>query len=257
MSTLNPPSVPAPARSTPSARAWKWPCRTWPTPNRRAAPTASRIAVAMWCSAAGGQSLRRHAWPGRPPSASRSRCGRRPDAVPPPLRSVASRCGRRRIRRAAERRHPGRNGRHAVGEPRLSGQPHGHRPDPRHGSEVAGAGEVSHGRYPSIDAVSAAITPPRRPAVPPPRRSQPRQLWRALGQADRLRRQVVAQAANNAVGRMLDGTGDVHDAMIALQRAELIAAADGAGAQQAGAGLPGHHADAGLRRLTVVTSRQS
>jgi flagellar hook-basal body complex protein FliE len=27
--------------------------------------------------------------------------------------------------------------------------------------------------------------------------------------------------ANQAVGRMLDGSGDVHDAMIALQRAEL------------------------------------
>jgi len=29
------------------------------------------------------------------------------------------------------------------------------------------------------------------------------------------------QAANTAVQGMLDGTGDVHDAMIALQRAEL------------------------------------
>ena len=29
------------------------------------------------------------------------------------------------------------------------------------------------------------------------------------------------QAANDAVQGMLDGTGDVHDAMIALQRAEL------------------------------------
>jgi flagellar hook-basal body complex protein FliE len=28
-------------------------------------------------------------------------------------------------------------------------------------------------------------------------------------------------AANDAVGRMLDGSGDVHDAMIALQRADL------------------------------------
>ena len=27
--------------------------------------------------------------------------------------------------------------------------------------------------------------------------------------------------ANTAVGRMLDGTGDVHEAMIALQRADL------------------------------------
>ena len=29
------------------------------------------------------------------------------------------------------------------------------------------------------------------------------------------------QAANSAVSRMLDGSGDVHEAMIALQRAEL------------------------------------
>ena len=29
------------------------------------------------------------------------------------------------------------------------------------------------------------------------------------------------QTANSAVSQMLDGTGDVHDAMIALQRAEL------------------------------------
>jgi flagellar hook-basal body complex protein FliE len=28
-------------------------------------------------------------------------------------------------------------------------------------------------------------------------------------------------AANDAVGRMLDGSGDVHDAMIALQQADL------------------------------------
>ena len=29
------------------------------------------------------------------------------------------------------------------------------------------------------------------------------------------------QAANDAVGKMVEGTGDVHDAMIALQRADL------------------------------------
>ena len=28
-------------------------------------------------------------------------------------------------------------------------------------------------------------------------------------------------SANDAVGRMVDGTGDVHDAMIALQRADM------------------------------------
>ena len=30
-----------------------------------------------------------------------------------------------------------------------------------------------------------------------------------------------SEAANAAIGRMLDGTGDVHTAMIALQRAEM------------------------------------
>jgi flagellar hook-basal body complex protein FliE len=31
-----------------------------------------------------------------------------------------------------------------------------------------------------------------------------------------------ANEANDAVGKMLDGTGEVHDAMIALQRADLM-----------------------------------
>ena len=31
-----------------------------------------------------------------------------------------------------------------------------------------------------------------------------------------------ANQANDAVGKMLDGTGDVHEAMIALQRADLM-----------------------------------
>jgi flagellar hook-basal body complex protein FliE len=31
-----------------------------------------------------------------------------------------------------------------------------------------------------------------------------------------------ANDANDAVGKMLDGSGDVHDAMIALQRADLM-----------------------------------
>ena len=30
------------------------------------------------------------------------------------------------------------------------------------------------------------------------------------------------QAANTAVGQMLDGTGDVHEAMIALQQADMM-----------------------------------
>jgi flagellar hook-basal body complex protein FliE len=33
--------------------------------------------------------------------------------------------------------------------------------------------------------------------------------------------EAAGAQANEAVGRMLDGSGDVHDAMIALQRADL------------------------------------
>jgi flagellar hook-basal body complex protein FliE len=33
--------------------------------------------------------------------------------------------------------------------------------------------------------------------------------------------EATGKEANAAVGRMIDGTGDVHEAMIALQRAEL------------------------------------
>ncbi len=33
--------------------------------------------------------------------------------------------------------------------------------------------------------------------------------------------ETSGQDANGAVGRMLDGSGEVHDAMIALQRAEM------------------------------------
>ena len=41
-------------------------------------------------------------------------------------------------------------------------------------------------------------------------------LTRLIGSVE-----ASGQEANAAVSRMLDGTGDVHDAMIALQRAEL------------------------------------
>ena len=54
------------------------------------------------------------------------------------------------------------------------------------------------------------------------------------------------EQANTAVGGMLDGTADVHDAMIALQRADLTLQFTRADSQQAGAGLPGNHADARL-----------
>ena len=32
----------------------------------------------------------------------------------------------------------------------------------------------------------------------------------------------TADAANDAVGKMLDGTGDVHEAMIAMQKADVM-----------------------------------
>ncbi len=44
---------------------------------------------------------------------------------------------------------------------------------------------------------------------------------RLARQADRRRRGDAAGDANTAVTGMLDKTGDVHDAMIALQRAEM------------------------------------
>jgi flagellar hook-basal body complex protein FliE len=48
----------------------------------------------------------------------------------------------------------------------------------------------------------------------------------APGFADTLTRMVTSVeqsggAANDAIGRMLDGSGDVHEAMIALQHADL------------------------------------
>jgi flagellar hook-basal body complex protein FliE len=56
--------------------------------------------------------------------------------------------------------------------------------------------------------------------------SSPATTTSVEGFGDALARLVTSteqsgDAANQAVGNMLDGSGDVHDAMIALQRAEL------------------------------------
>lgn len=73
-----------------------------------------------------------------------------------------------------------------------------------------------------IDHVLGGIqTPPLLPASPSQRGPSP-----AGGFAASFGKMVDAvegtnASANAAVGRMLDGSGDVHDAMIALQRADL------------------------------------
>lgn len=68
----------------------------------------------------------------------------------------------------------------------------------------------SIGSVPSIDAKPTAAVSPQE-----------------TGFGDALRKLVgavegSAGEANEAVGRMLDGTGDVHEAMIALQRADTM-----------------------------------
>ena len=227
------------------------PSRTWPTPSRRAAPTASRTAAATSCSTSDA---------GRSPSTTRSgsarrdrRQGRRrrrgPGAVPPPLRAVASGRGRRRLRRAAERRSVGRNGGHAGRRARLSGEPHRHRSDSRHWSQRAlELGEVS------VMAIDHVCTRPTSPASRRRRRRQhagsgtsARQSFGdGAQQARRRRSRGSATQANTAVDGMLDGTGRRarRDDRAAARRDD--AAADRADPQQAGAGVPGRHADAGL-----------
>ena len=43
------------------------------------------------------------------------------------------------------------------------------------------------------------------------------QLGKLLGTVEQ-----QSGAANDAIGRMIDGTGDVHEAMIAMQRADMM-----------------------------------
>jgi flagellar hook-basal body complex protein FliE len=70
--------------------------------------------------------------------------------------------------------------------------------------------------------VGSIQTPPLLPAAG---RDEPGTVPKA-GFADSLTRLVASvqetnAEANSAVARMLDGSGEVHDAMIALQRADL------------------------------------
>ena len=68
--------------------------------------------------------------------------------------------------------------------------------------------------------ISGLITPVADPSSPPSNRQD------GVGFGDSLSRligsvETSGQEANSAVSPMLDGSGDVHDAMISLQRAEL------------------------------------
>jgi flagellar hook-basal body complex protein FliE len=64
------------------------------------------------------------------------------------------------------------------------------------------------GSVPSIDTKSTGVASPQEAGFGDA-------LQKLIGAVD-----SSAGQANQAVGRMLDGTGDVHEAMIAMQRAE-------------------------------------
>ena len=73
----------------------------------------------------------------------------------------------------------------------------------------------------AIEAVSAQIPSTFSPAAPDrataPATGFTESLGRLLEAAN-----VSDASADTAVGRMLDGSGDVHEAMIALQQADLM-----------------------------------
>ena len=97
----------------------------------------------------------------------------------------------------------------------------GDRHDPRHGREGSGAREVSH--------VTSHLTRRQQPAAAAPRRRHATTAGAgAAAAASAIARQAARHAwknsrgdANDAVDRMIDSTGDVHEAMIAMQRAEM------------------------------------
>ena len=156
------------------------------------------------------------------PPASRSRRSSRTGAGPPPLRAVASRRRQGRLRRAAQRR-PGRgDGRHARRRARLPGQPHGHRPHSRPGAAGARTRTrvVTHDhRRTQGDGIPTGLPKRRRRRRPRRRRTAPASPTRSAASSTAV--ESTESQANTAVSGMLDGTTDVHDAMIALQRADL------------------------------------
>jgi len=75
-----------------------------------------------------------------------------------------------------------------------------------------------------VGSITSSITTPIAPATPGAKPASTDAVSGSFG--DSLAKLVNSvetsdQAANTAVQGMIDGTGDVHDAMIALQRAEL------------------------------------
>src|SRR5262245_34022235 len=76
----------------------------------------------------------------------------------------------------------------------------------------------------AIDAIAALkLTAPVGPAAPAATSGQDQ----STGFADALKKLTTAVEgsageANDAIGRMLDGSGDVHEAMIAMQRADTM-----------------------------------
>ncbi|RPJ75306.1 MAG: flagellar hook-basal body complex protein FliE [Acidobacteria bacterium] len=82
----------------------------------------------------------------------------------------------------------------------------------------------------AVDAISAAVAPPGATGITgtlrPPAASGAGSPAQAPGFVDSLGRLVLAaddagRVANETVGAMLGGTGDVHEAMIALQQADI------------------------------------
>lgn len=68
----------------------------------------------------------------------------------------------------------------------------------------------SIGSVPSLDQKTTGVTSPQEAGFGDA-------LEKLIGAVD-----GSAGEANQAIGRMLDGTGDVHEAMIAMQRAEQM-----------------------------------
>ena len=71
-----------------------------------------------------------------------------------------------------------------------------------------------HRQTPGVAARRARRRPPARRRATPASATRSSKLISAVDGS--------AAEANEAVGRMLDGTGDVHEAMIALQKADTM-----------------------------------
>ena len=74
--------------------------------------------------------------------------------------------------------------------------------------------------------INPVVTPALAPSIQPPPASPSGAPGDGAGFGDVLNRLMnrLEQSnadANDAIGRMLDGSGDVHEAMVALQRSDL------------------------------------